>query len=309
MNYHEAYLNFAKDLKLKNYALSSRTLYLEQLKPFERFLNQRSVHDIRKITHQDILDYQEEISKQPVAPETRALRIRTVKRLFEHLTDHNHLLLNPCDRIIETPKNRRLPRAVLTQKEIKRILSQPNTGMTSGIRNRAVLELFYSTAIRIGEMVSLTVYDIDFRAGLLHIRSGKGAKARVVPIGKEAIKWTQEYITKIRPRQNRLNPGVRSLFLTRQGRPITHHLIRCMIKDAVRKAKITKHVTAHTFRHTCATHLIQNGADILTVSELLGHKHLNTTVIYTRVAPMEVKAEHIKTHPRERKDEDPIPDP
>jgi len=309
MTYHEAYLRFAKDLKLKNYALSSRTLYLEQLKPFERFLNQRSIHDIRKITHQDILDYQEVISRQSVAPETRALRIRALKRLFEHLIDHNHLLLNPCDRIIETPKSRRLPRAVLTQKEIKRILSQPNISMTSGIRNRAVLELFYSTAIRIGEMVSLTVYDIDLRSGLLHVRSGKGAKARVVPMGNEAGKWTKEYLTKIRPRQNRFSPQVRSLFLTQQGRPLTHHLIRCLIRENVKKAGIKKHVTAHTFRHTCATHLIQNGADILTVSELLGHKHLNTTVIYTRVVPMEVKEEHMKTHPRERTDEDPIPDP
>jgi len=299
MDWNKALLSFHSHLKFKNYAPATRTLYLEQLKPFERFLVARSIHDIRQVTHQDILDYQETVRERSIAPETKALRIRALKRLFEHLTDHNHLLLNPTESIIETPKNRRLPRAVLTKKEIQAILAQPNTSHRSGIRNRAVLELFYTTGIRIGEMIKLSVYDIELGSGLLHIRSGKGAKARVVPVGAEALKWLKEYLTKIRPRQNRFHRQERSLFLTEQGRPINHHLIRCMIRHTVKSAKIKKHVTAHTFRHTCATHLIQNGADILTVSELLGHKRLNTTVIYTRVAPVEVKEEHTKTHPRE----------
>ncbi len=299
MNYPEAYLSFSRNLKQKNYSEATRKIYKDQLQPFERFLNHRSIPDIRQVTHQNILDYQEDVSKQSVAPETQALRIRAVKRLFEHLMEHNHLLINPCERIRETPKGRRLPKEILTQKEMNLILLQPNTSFTSGIRNRALLELFYSTAIRIGEMVSLTVYDIEIQSGLLHIRSGKGAKARVVPVGQEALRWTKEYLTKIRPRQNRFHPERRSLFLTQQGRPLTHHLIRGIIKDAVGKAQITKHVTAHTFRHTCATHLIQNGADIVSVSEILGHERLSTTVIYTRVAPMDVKQEHMKTHPRE----------
>lgn len=303
MKYPEAYLSLVSHLKQRNYSEATRKSYLEHLKPFERFLTHRSIHDLRQVTHQEILDYQEEVSREAVAPETQALRIRAVKRLFEHLLVNNHLLINPCERIIETPKGRRLPKEILTQKEMNLILLQPNTSLTYGIRNRALLELFYSTAIRIGEMVSLTVYDIEIQSGLLHIRAGKGAKARVVPVGKEALRWTKEYLTKIRPRQNRFHPEMRSLFLTQQGRALTHHLIRGIIKDAVRKARITKHVTAHTFRHTCATHLIQNGADILSVKELLGHERLNTTVIYTRVVPIDLKEEHIKTHPREREPE------
>ncbi len=299
MNYSEAYLSFASHLKFKNYSPATRRHYADQLRPFERFLTHRSIPDLRQVTHQNILDYQEEVSKQSVAPQTQALRIRAVKRLFEHLIENNHLLINPCERIRETPKERRLPKEILTRKETESILSQPNLSLTSGIRNRALLELFYSTAIRIGEMVKLTVYDIEIQSGLLHIRSGKGAKARVVPVGKQALRWIKEYLKNIRPTQNRLRPNERSLFLTRQGRPVTHRLIRAMIKEYVTQAGIKKHVTAHTFRHTCATHMVQNGADILTVSELLGHKNLNTTVVYTRVVPIDVKEEHIKTHPRE----------
>ncbi len=299
MDYHQAHMSFLTYLKIKNYAPATQSSYGEQLKPFYGFLQEKKVRDLRAVTHQQILDYQDRISEQPLAPQTQALRIRAVKRLFEHLTDANLLLMNPAQSIIETPVQGRLPKEILTQEEIQKILSQPNISLSSGIRDRALLELFYTTGIRIGEMVKLTVYDIEIQSGLLHIRSGKGRKARVVPIGRKAGVWLKEYLTRIRPRQNRLYRQERALFLTQRGRPVTPRLIRSLIKETVESAGIQKHVTAHTFRHTCATHLIQNGADIVSVSELLGHASLNTTVLYTRIAPLEVKHVHRKTHPRE----------
>jgi integrase/recombinase XerD len=172
--------------------------------------------------------------------------------------------------------------------------------MTQGIRDRALLELLYSTGLRIGEAVALTVYDVDMDAGLLSVRSGKGGKGRVVPIGQQATKWLSEYLKKIRPRQNRLAPHERALFLTQQGTAFKRHTIEIIIRQSARAAKIAKRVTCHTLRHTCATHLLEAGADLVAIAGLLGHRNLSTTQIYTRVRPVEVKTMHQQTHPREQ---------
>jgi integrase/recombinase XerD len=235
-----------------------------------------------------------------VSRSTQAITLRAVKRLFVCLVENNHLLIDPAAGLRDPSTGQRLPRPILTQIEVKRLLLQPNTSVTQGIRDRAFLELLYSTGLRIGEAVALTVHDIDLEAGLLKVQSGKGGKSRVVPIGKEATKWLREYLTKIRPRPNRLAPHERSLFLTYQGTAFTRHTIEVMIRQYARAGKINKQVTCHTIRHTCATHLLEAGADLVAIKELLGHRDLSTTQIYTRVRPVDVKAMHQRTHPREQ---------
>jgi integrase/recombinase XerD len=301
MDWNQALMSFLSSLKIKNYAPATIRIYREQLKVFGRYLNEKKIEDVRQVTHNDLTAYQEEVSKQPICRATMALRIRAVKRLYEHLMNENHLLINPCEKIIETPIGSRLPKVLLTPDEVNLILDQPNLSLMVGIRDRAVLEVLYSTGIRVGECEALTIYDVDLKSRLLRIRSGKGRKERVVPVGKEAAYWLKEYLQKVRPRSNRLAANVRSLFLGVNGKPMTNKMIREMIHKYVKQAQLKKKgISCHTFRHTFATELIKNGADIVSVQKLLGHKDIKSTLIYTKVVPMDIKKTHTQTHPREK---------
>ena len=302
MTPNEALLEFRSWLKLKSYRPVSVTSYTYLLNSFWGWLAQEGISDIRSVTRFVLDRYAADVQSRPVSRSTQAITLRAVKRLFVCLVENNHLLIDPAAGLRDPSTGQRLPRPILTQIEVKRLLLQPNTSVTQGIRDRAFLELLYSTGLRIGEAVALTVHDIDLEAGLLKVQSGKGGKSRVVPLGREATKWLREYLTKIRPQQNRLSPHERSLFLTQQGTAFKRHTIEIIIRQYARAAKINKQVTCHTIRHTCATHLLEAGANLVAIKELLGHRHIETTQIYTRVRPVEVKAMHQKTHPRERND-------
>jgi len=299
MTSNEALIEFRSWLKLKNYRPMSVTGYTYLLNPFWAWLAQEGITDLRLVSRAMLERYAVHVQNRKVSRSTHAITLRAVKRLFESLVENNHLLIDPSVGLRDPSSGQRLPRPVLTQAEMKKLLAQPNTSLSQGIRDRALLEMLYSTGLRIGEVVALTVHDLDLDAGLLSVRSGKGGKSRVVPLGREATKWLREYLTKIRPRQNRLAPHERSLFLIQQGSAFIRHTIEVIIRQYARLAKIKKQVTCHTIRHTCATHLLEAGADILAIKELLGHRDLSTTQIYTRVRPVEVKAMHQKTHPRE----------
>jgi integrase/recombinase XerD len=234
---------------------------------------------------------------RPWAQETKALSIRAVKRLFEYLVASHQLLINPAEGLVETCRQNRHIGMVLTQEEMQRLLAQPNLSLRSQIRDRAVLEVLYSTGMRIGELVNVEVYHVDLKDQVIYIRKGKGQKQRVVPLGKTAGHWLREYLEKIRPHYAKKNPKERRLFLTNSGRLLTGNNIRAFLKHYCKKAGINKTISPHTFRRSCATHLIQQGADIRYVQQLLGHTYLKTTQYYTKVLPVEVKATHNKTHP------------
>ena len=174
----------------------------------------------------------------------------------------------------------------------------------TGVRDRAVLEVLYSTGIRLEELASLTIYDCDLTGGMLRVNKGKGAKDRVVPMGKHAVRLLKEYIARIRPR----SAGSRSLFLNRLGGPLSRQIVQLMVRTYARKAGIAKKVTPHVFRHTFATSLIKNGADVIAVQKMLGHASPKTTQIYTHVAGVDIKKTHASSHPREKdKPDDPSP--
>mgnify|MGYP001053255403 CR=1 FL=1 len=223
-----------------------------------------------------------------------------MKRLFEFLVSTHTLLLNPCEGIRETPRGFRVPQPVLTQEEMKKLLLSPNLSLRVGIRDRAILELLYATGIRVGEMERLTIHDVDLLSGVIHVRRGKGGRARVLPLGKVASRWLKEYLEKIRPFYNRHYPQERALFLTQTGRALRQDILRPLVRGYAKKAGIKKKVSPHTLRHTCATHLLHEGADIVSLQRLLGHRHIDSTVLYTRVMPVEVKKTHQETHPREK---------
>jgi integrase/recombinase XerD len=241
--------------------------------------------------------YQEKVQAQPIAMETKALKIRPVKRLFEYLVERNLLLINPTEGMIETCRRNRKIGTVLTMEEMQSLLNQPNLSLKTHIRDRAILEVFYSTGIRLDELINLEVYHADLKDQVLYIRKAKGRKQRVVPLGKSASKILREYLEKIRPYYAKKNPKERRLFINHSGLAMTPEAIRQILRKHRIDAGIKKSVSPHTLRRTCATHLVQQGADIRYVQELLGHSHLSTTQIYSKVMPREVKGMHDTYHP------------
>lgn len=231
-----------------------------------------------------------------------ALRLRGVKRLFDFLTTSGALLLHPAEHIVEIRRRDRLPRDILTVRQVGQLLAKPATTTALGIRDRALIEVLYGSAIRVGELEHVHGSDVSLEHGTLHVRQGKGNRERVVPIGKEAIAWIGRYLSDARPVLSKARPFERALFLVRTGRPLRQTQIRAILRKYCEACHLRKPVTPHGLRHACATHLLQAGADIRGIQELLGHEKLETTAIYTRVAPTEVKAMHQRFHPGERRD-------
>ena len=288
---------YKKQMKVTGYAQRTIDLYGWGLNGFKGYLQDQQIGDLRKVNHQTILDYQAQVRSEPTAVETSAIKIRAVKRLFEHLTDAHRLLINPTEGIVETNRQKRKIGTVLTVAEMKTLLDQPNLSLPMQIRDKAIMEVLYCTGIRSDELLNLQVYDADLKDKVLFIGKGKGKKQRIVPLGRKAVTYLKEYLQNIRPRCAGKNPKERTMFLNQQGRPLTWNCIRVRINEYRLKAGIKKSIGLHAFRRSCATHMLQQGADIRYIQKLLGHKYLKTTQLYTKVMPTDVKKTHDKTHP------------
>ncbi|MBL1276432.1 MAG: tyrosine-type recombinase/integrase [Ectothiorhodospiraceae bacterium] len=302
MTFLDGITSLLSHLRLKKYSPATLDNYGDQLKRFGEWLDKQSIHDLRQLSKQHIRDYQAYVKQEPIGRETQALRIRAVKRLFNHLVDQATILLDPTEGIKEISRREKLPRPVLTKKEMDKLFAAPNLSLPLGIRDRALIEVLYATGIRVGELEKVTIHHVDLPTQTLQIRHAKGGRPRTVPLGKTATKWLKEYLTQVRPRLAKRRPFERALFLVRGGKPLAQTMIRHLLQQCRKDANIKKSVTPHILRHTCATHLLQHGADIRAIQQLLGHVSLKSTTIYTRVVPLEVKATHTQYHPNERKD-------
>lgn len=286
--------------------------YVSGLTPFFAFLDGEGVRDVRAVNRRLLERYQAALldPSRPVGRNARGetgytvntvhVLTRSVRRFYDFLEKSGKVLVNPADGFHAPELGDRLPREVLTVAEVKRLLDAPDTSKPVGVRNKAILELLYSTGIRVGEICALTIYDADTRNGLLRINQGKGRKDRVVPMGYKAQKYIAEYLSRVRGRQTIKNRDERALFINRNGNVLDRQNVQLLVKACARVAGITKTVTPHVLRHTCATHMVADGADIVHVQQLLGHESLDTTQIYTRVARRELKQTHRQCHPRER---------
>jgi len=294
---------YKQHLKTAGYAAATMDSYRKNLDQFYRYLQGLQVTDLRTVTHRMIFDYQAYVMAQPIAMESKALKLRPVKRLFEHLVKTHKLLINPAEGIVETSRKNRRIGPVMSVEEVKNLMGQPNLSLKTGIRDRAVMEVLYSTAIRLDELLHLEIYHADFKDKVLYIRKGKGAKQRVVPLGKTAAVWLREYLEKIRPHYAKKNPKERRLWLNHHGRVLTKESIRANLRTYRLSAGIKTPVSPHGFRRSCATHLLQQGVDIRYIQKLLGHRHLSTTQQYTKIMPVDIKKTHDKTHPGVKKDD------
>jgi integrase/recombinase XerD len=216
--------------------------------------------------------------------------------LFRWLARENRILYNPASELELPNAERRLPAAVLSQGEAEAILAVPDLHDPLGLRDRAMLELFYATGIRRGELARLRVFDLDVERLVLAVRQGKGKKDRMIPTGQRAAAWIARYLTDVRPRLV-VEPDDGILFLTVDGTVFSLDRLTGLVADYVKRSGVGKPGACHLFRHTMATLMLEGGADIRFIQQMLGHADISTTQIYTQVSLRQLRAIHAATHP------------
>lgn len=301
--FNDLFFAFTAHMKVKRYAAATMDAYGRELRKFLAYLEGSGVTDIKRVTRGMLNTYavglMEAKAQGTITLWTVSLKIRTVKRFFKYLEASNVVLINSAEYLKEPKKETRLPRTVLTEAEAMKILDMPNLSALTGIRDRTIMEVFYSTGIRLGELINLTIFDCDLQGGMLRVNEGKCAKDRVVPMGRHAVRFLKEYITRVRPHHTRNDKSTRILFVNQSGGQLSGQVVAIIVRGYAQKAGINKKVSPHVFRHTFATQLNRNGADIRAVQKMMGHSRLSVTQIYTRVAGVEVKKTHSTSHPRE----------
>lgn len=297
MNFQDGRAALLDHLRLNAYSVATQTIYRDQLIAFGKWLDKHAIADLRTVTPAQLQAYRESIHRCRLSRVTKGLRIRAVKRLFGHLVVDGQLLMNPSEGLQEIKNQQGLPRPIPTEDEMLRLLEAPNVETLVGIRDRAMLELLYSTGMRVSELERLHVVDVDLDAGTLQLRQTKNGHPRVVPFGAHAAAWLQRYLAEARPQLVAGNSSLPSLFVVVGGRSLRVHMVREALDTYRRQADIEKKVTPHLLRHACGTHLLQHGANVRVIQELLGHRKLVSTTRYTRVVPAEVKQSHTRYHP------------
>lgn len=233
---------------------------------------------------------------KPLAFRTQTARLVQVQMYFRWLARQHVILFNPASdlELPKTPKN--LPPPVLTPSEVERVMMQPDTRELLGLRDRAILETFYSTGMRRKELACLSVYDLDQERRTVLIRKGKGNKQRIVPIGERALMWIRKYLDEVRP-QLVLEPDDGSLFVSHFGEAFTLARISQIVRGYVVASSVGKVGAAHALRHAMATAMLEGGADIRFIAAMLGHVDIATTQIYTQVGIRQLQRVHEMTHP------------
>jgi integrase/recombinase XerD len=219
-----------------------------------------------------------------------------LKAYFKWLARERRILYNPASELVMPKAPRQIPRYVLTVEEVERIIGEPDTATLVGVRDRAMLEVLYSSGIRRNELAHLEVVDVDTRRGSLLVREGKGRKDRLVPLGERACRWVDKYLIDVRPELLATTEEGR-LFLTDYGEAFDADWLGEYVKRYIQRAGILVPGACHLFRHACATHMLENGADIRYIQALLGHSSLTSTQIYTNVSIQKLKEIHAATHP------------
>ena len=293
---------YLRALAVQNYSeytISNREFHLVS---FIQWCQERGVADPVEVTRPILERYQRYLflyrkkNGEPMSFRSQHSRLVPLRMWFRWMTRRNHLLHNPASEL-ELPRlGQPLPRNILSAREVEQILQLCNIDDTIGLRDREVMEVLYSTGMRRGEVVALKLYDLSFDRGVLLVRQGKGKKDRYVPIGERAIAWLEKYIREARP-QLAAEPDDMTVFLTAQGEPFSRDHMTSNVKARIDAAKLGKTGACHIFRHTMATLMHENGADIRFIQEILGHVKLETTQIYTHVSIRTLQQVHAATHP------------
>jgi integrase/recombinase XerD len=293
---------FFEWMRVKNYSertVENRQHYLER---FTVWCIERGITQPAEVTKALLERYQRHLyhyrkeNGQPLTFGSQFTHLVPVRAFFKWCARQNHTLYNPAGELEMPRLEKRLPKHVLTASESDRVLNQANVTDPLGLRDRAILETFYSTGMRRRELSGLKLYDLDIERGTIMVRQGKGKKDRMIPIGSRALAWIDKYVLEVRPTLAR-QPDDGTLFLSNQGDTFSPNRLTQMVREYVDGAQLGKSGACHLFRHTMATLMLENGADIRFIQAMLGHAELSTTQIYTQVSIRKLKEIHSLTHP------------
>lgn len=293
---------YLENLRVRNYSPQTVHSQTKQLKQFTRFCEKCRVTALRQVDRKVILDYQAHLHHYrkrdggSLAASTQRQWLTAVASFFAWLARQGRIAVNPAGDL-EMPRTEfHLPRTVLSHREVERVLSVPDVESVFGLRDRAILEVFYSTGIRRNELCRLNLGDVDFDRGVLRVEQGKGRKDRYVPIGARALLWLERYLTKARPRLGKIVDPV-AMFLGKHGQRVHPGRLASHVHVVVERARLGKKGSCHLFRHAFATGLLENGCDLRHIQAMLGHAKLETTAIYTHLNMHDLRAAHQKYHP------------
>lgn len=280
--------------------LSANTIsaYSKDLAQCAVFLSREGAADWVAVEAKDVSAWAADLSRAEFACSSQARKLSALRMFAKHLVREN-LRADDFTDLLGTPKNTRKLPEVLTREEVERLLNAPAASTPHGLRDRAILELFYSSGLRVSELCGVLLQSVDLEEGYVRV-FGKGSKERIAPIGSAAIKAVRDYLAGGRPHFVKDRTGS-ALFLSQQGRAISRKMVWVMIKEQARRAGIEKVIKPHLLRHSFATHLLEGGADLRAIQEMLGHSDISTTQIYTSVQSQRLADEHALYHPRGRK--------
>lgn len=277
--------------------LSKNTLesYTRDLRSFCQYLKVCGISTFEETSRNHIVGFLLTLKQAGKATATLSRNLASIRSLYAYLFQERRLTENPAADL-ESPKlEKKLPRVLSTQ-EVDVLLEQPDNLQITGIRDRSMLEVIYATGIRVTELMTLDTSDINLDAGFIRC-TGKGSKERIIPVGSVAIRYIDVYLNESRPKLVK-HSGEQALFVNQHGKRLTRQGFWKILKKYARQAGIGKEITPHTMRHSFATHLLENGADLRSVQEMLGHADISTTQIYTQVTKRKLRDVYEKTHPR-----------
>ena len=248
--------------------------------------------DLGSLSRQDLREWLIDLARAKLSDNSRRRVVSTLRGFYKFLVIDGHIKINPAEDLDVPQKGAYLPR-FLTHSEIEQLFSVPEVSTEIGLRDRAILELMYACGLRATEVASLRLGDIDLESGIL-TTTGKGSKTRRVPVGSSAVEWVRSYLA---TRRKKENIEVNNIFVGPSGEPITRKTVYLIIKSRAAAAGL-EDVSPHTLRHSFATHLVQNRADIRSVQQMLGHADISTTQIYTHMTDAHLRESYDRFHPR-----------
>ncbi len=281
---------------IRGYSSNTIDSYKRDIERFNEYLEERGLDDYNDVDKTILSNFFSTLDVLGLSAKSIARNYSSIKSFFRYLFTNEYIQSNPSLKF-KAPKISRRPPEVLSISEINKILNMPDTKTVLGLRDKAMLEFAYATGVRVSELINLKVSDLFFDEEVVKIY-GKGNKERLVPVGSHAIYWIDEYLKKSRPVLTKKLVSENYLFLNRRGKKLTRMGFFKILRYYVQQAEIDKNVHPHTIRHSFATHLLERGADIRIVQELLGHARISTTQIYTHVDRNKLREVLIKYHPR-----------
>lgn len=292
-------------LRRRNYSPRTIEGYLLDTRCFLSFLAGSGIRDIAGITRDAVKEYQNHLfyfrrGDKPLTLSTQDKKIHAVMAFCRFLARENYLPYDPAHTIERPRIPKRLPGGIVSPREMTRLLEAPDRTTLLGMRDKAILELLYSTGMRNTELCCSRLRDLDMKGGSLRISFAKGSKTRVVPLGDVAAHFLSLYLRDARPHLVRGSEEER-IFVTNRGSMLSRRCVYDLVRKYAKKAKLRTKISCHTLRHTCATHMLRNKADLRSIQELLGHGSLSTTQIYTRVELTDLKRVHAQCHPRNKR--------